>query len=233
MFLFSCGSEEERLKISTPRGVELETILDRPAGSAKFPAIVIAPGQGYHMQLSLFERLARESVQNGFVCLRFDWDFYTKGEEPSFGFTKEKEELRGAIDYLKGLDFVDQDRIFVCCKSIGALVGIDVARQDQSLKGLVILTFALHPPRAPYTVWPEAQKIREVKIPVFIVSGRSDPICRAEVLDSLINTLPEKPAVVYVAGDHSLKGDTDEETEESEARALEAVIDFMKGNLQP
>ncbi|GAG29905.1 unnamed protein product, partial [marine sediment metagenome] len=55
MFLLWCGSEEEHLKISTPRGVELETILDRPAGSAKFPAIVIAPGQGYHMRLSLFE----------------------------------------------------------------------------------------------------------------------------------------------------------------------------------
>jgi len=140
---------------------------------------------------------------NGFVCLRFDWNFYTEGEEPSPDFTSEKEELSAAIDYLKALDFVDDDKIFICGKSIGALVGIDIARQDQSLKGLVILTFALHPPHLPYAVWPEAQKIREVRIPVFIVSGRSDPICRAEVLDSLVDTLPEKPGVVYVPGNHA------------------------------
>ncbi|MFQ5868986.1 MAG: alpha/beta family hydrolase [Candidatus Zixiibacteriota bacterium] len=231
MFFLSCGSEEEHSKISTPRGVELETILDRPAGTAKFPAIVIAPGQGYHMRLSLFEKLAAACVQNGFVCLRFDWDFYTKGEEPSPDFTSEKEELSAAIDYLKALDFVDRDKIFICGKSIGALVGIDIARQDQSLKGLIILTFGLHPPRPPYSVWPKAQRLRDVKIPVQIVSGKSDPICRREVLDSLVSTLTQEPELVYVKGNHSLKGDTVEETEDNETRAGEAVIDFMRRNL--
>lgn len=231
MFLLSCGSEEEHLKISTPGGVELETILDRPAGTTTLPAIVIAPGQGYHMRLSLFQKLAAACVQNGFVCLRFDWDFYTKGEEPSPNFTSEKEELSAAIDCLKALDFVDHDKIFICGKSIGALVGIQTARQDQSLRGLTILTFALHPPRPPYSVWPKAQRLRDVKIPVQIVSGKSDPICRIEVLDSLVNTLPEKPEIVYVAGDHSLRGDTDEETTSNQIAAVEAVIDFMKRNL--
>jgi predicted alpha/beta-hydrolase family hydrolase len=231
MFLFSCGSEEQHLKILTPRGVELKTILDRPEGPGKFPAVVVAPGQGYHMRLSLFKRLAEACVQNGFVCLRFDWDFYTKGEEPSSEFTNEKEDFSAAIDYLRASDFVDHDRIFVCGKSIGALVGIKVARQDQSLRGLIILTFALHPPRPPYTVWPEARRLKEVKIPVQIVSGRSDPVCRVELLDSLANTLLEKPEIVYVEGDHSLRGDTDEETASNEIAAIQAVIDFMKRNL--
>ena len=231
MFLLSCGSEEEHLKISTPRGVELETILDRPEGSGKFPAIVIAPGQGYHMRLSLFEKLAEACVQNGFVCLRFDWDFYTKGGEPSSDFASEKDELSAAIDYLKALDFVDRDEIFICCKSIGALVGIELARQDQSLRGLIILTFALHRARPPCKIWPEARRLEEVKMPLQIVSGKSDPICRVEVLDSLLNTLPEKPEIVYVAGDHSLRGDTDEETASNQIAAVEAVIDFMRRNL--
>jgi len=231
IFLLSCGSGEERLKISTPRGVELETILDRPEGTTKFPAVVIAPGQGYHMRLSLFEKLAEACVQNGFVCLRFDWDFYTKGGQSSSDFTNEKDDLSAAIDYLKALDFVDRDKIFICGKSVGALVGIDIARQDQSLKGLIILTFALHPPRPPYSVWPEAQRLQEVEIPVQIVSGKSDPICRREVLDSLVSTLTQEPELVYVNGNHSLKGDTVEETEGNETRAVEAVIDFMRRNL--
>jgi predicted alpha/beta-hydrolase family hydrolase len=112
-----------------------------------------------------------------------------------------------------------------------ALVGIDLASRDQSLRGLVILTFALHPARPPYKIWPEAEKLKEVEIPVQIVSGRSDPICRMEVLDSLARTLPEKPEVVYVEGDHSLKGDTDEKTQENEGKAVSAVIDFMNAHL--
>jgi len=51
MFSLSCTSEKERLRISTPGGVQLEALLDRPEGPGKFPAIVVAPGQGYHMRL--------------------------------------------------------------------------------------------------------------------------------------------------------------------------------------
>jgi predicted alpha/beta-hydrolase family hydrolase len=229
--LLSCESQRESLKIRTPGGRQIEALLDRPEGTGRFPVVVVAPGQGYHMRLSLFEKLAEASVENGIVCLRFNWGFYPEGGEPSSDFTEEKDDLSAAIEYARGLDFVDHDKIFVCGKSIGALVGIDLASRDQSLRGLVILTFALHPARPPYKIWPEADKLKEVKIPVQIVSGRSDPICRMEVLVSLVKTLPERPEVVYVEGSHSLKGDTEGETQENEMKAVNAVIDFVKAHL--
>lgn len=229
--LLSCGPERENLRIRTPSGRQIEALLDRPEGTGRFPVVIVAPGQGYHMRLSLFEKLAEASVENGIVCLRFDWGFYTEGGEPSSDFAEEKEDFTAAIEYVRSLEFVDQDKIFVCGKSIGALVGIDLASRDQSLRGLILLTLALHPARPPYKIWPEAERLKEVEIPVQIVSGRSDPICRMEVLDSLAKTLPEKPEVVYVEGDHSLKGDTDEKTEENEMKAVNAVIDFVKGHL--
>lgn len=229
--LLSCGCERESLRIRTPGGRQIEALLDRPEGTGRFPVVVVAPGQGYHMRLSLFEKLAEASVENGIVCLRFDWGFYTKGREPSSDFAEEKEDFTAAIEYVRSLEFADQDKIFVCGKSIGALVGIDIAFRDESLRGLILLTFALHPARPPYKIWPEAEKLKEVEIPVQIVSGRSDPICRMEVLDSLVRSLSEKPEMAYLEGNHSLKGDTDEETQENEMKAVNAVIDFVKGQL--
>ena len=44
-----------------------------PPGPGPFPALVLAPGQRYHMRLPIAEQLASQLVPRGIAVFRFDW----------------------------------------------------------------------------------------------------------------------------------------------------------------
>ena len=58
-------------------------VVDFPAGSGPFPAIVIAPGLRYAMHRELFSLLADKAVAAGFAAGRLNWRFNGSARWPA------------------------------------------------------------------------------------------------------------------------------------------------------
>jgi predicted alpha/beta-hydrolase family hydrolase len=81
----------EKTTARTTYGADIAVQVNLPANLAtKAPAIVLAPGQGYHMDLPLLAELAAALEAKGALVFRFNWDYFGKPNgEPSPDLQKE------------------------------------------------------------------------------------------------------------------------------------------------
>jgi dienelactone hydrolase len=227
-----CSKENNMVKIDTPRGAELTAYLDLPEGDGPFPAVVVAPGLGYNATLPLFDSIAQKCVDKGIACLRFEWDFFTRGADPSENYSDELEDYSAAIDFLKQQPKIDKDKIFLSGKSLGAQVAINYAVDHPDFAGLIVLTPPLHNPRPPLEIRPSMLILRDVKLPTAIIYGDSDPICHKGMLDNFLADSSFKPEVFQVRGSHSFQGDSEEETARNIDNASGAFVDFIVSHIK-
>jgi pimeloyl-ACP methyl ester carboxylesterase len=210
----------------------LEAILGKPDGNGPFPALIMAPGQGYPMERSIFLKLANIFRNEGFITLQFNWRFFTNKTSISEDFTDEILELKTCLAYLRSFPDVKKHQIFVIGKSLGALVGIELAATCPDFRSLVLISVALHPPMGPYEFHPKIEKLREIKVPVYIFSGEKDPICKPEMLKKLVATMPFEVPVMIVPGDHQFKGKDEEETSKNEDFVVNNVFKIILETIQ-
>lgn len=193
------------------------------------PALVIAPGQGYHMELPLVRELYDRVVSEGWAAARFDWSFHTQRRDaPAPPYAAEVEELQAVIDHVRGLTGVDRSHFYIAGKSLGSGIALERAASDPSIRGVVLLTPPIHSPKPEYkmgTIRPRLEKLRQ---PSLIVVGERDPLCELGRLYGLLTGLPHAPNLAVVGGDHSLRPAS--ETERGAANvdlALRHVMDWL------
>ena len=214
----------EPVTISTPRGVKLKGLLDlpkKPTGTS----VALAPGQAYPMDRPILARAAQALAAAGVTALRFDWAYQTAGKKPSPDLAVEVEDFRAAIDHVRRLQGVWKTAI--AGKSLGGHAALRCAALDPTLAGAALLTFALHDEKS-NRVRPGALLIKDVTIPVIIVSGDADPICAMPRLKAFLPTLPRKPEVVIVKGGHSYETKDPRETDQNIGAAVEALVTWVK-----
>ncbi|MCP4634768.1 MAG: dienelactone hydrolase family protein, partial [candidate division Zixibacteria bacterium] len=216
------------IEITTPRGIKLSAFLNTPNGEGKFPAVVVAPGLGYNSTLPLFEKFSDQCIESGIICLRFEWDFYTKGVDPSDDYSDEFDDYSSAVEYLKGVENVNHSKIYIAGKSIGSLVAIEYAAQNPGHAGLILFTPPLHSPQPPYNLRKPMERIKDINIPITIIYGDDDPICREDQLEKFLIPLDNKPEVNQFGGNHSFKGASDSDTAKNLLNAVKAAVEFIE-----
>lgn len=196
---------------------------------ATVPALIIAPGQGYHMDMALTRGLFERIVGEGWIAARFDWSFYTAKRNPSPAYSMEVEELQAVIDHVRELPGIDRSRVYIAGKSLGAGIALERAGQDPSLRGCVLITPPIHSPKPEYkmgTVRPRLEKLRQ---PSLILVGERDPLCELGRLYSLIVGLAYPPNLCVVGGDHSLRPATPEDSAAQNVDlALRHAVDWLR-----
>ncbi|MFY8118684.1 MAG: alpha/beta hydrolase family protein, partial [Roseateles sp.] len=123
-------------------GERLATLVDIPAGAGPFPALVLAPGQGYHMGMPVLDQMAQAFVTQGYAVFRFNWSYYSAQprRQPSADLSQELQELRVVIAAARQHPKVLPDKISVGGKSLGSLVAWQAFRQDPALRSVLLLT---------------------------------------------------------------------------------------------
>jgi predicted alpha/beta-hydrolase family hydrolase len=197
------------------------------------PAIVIVPGQGYHMDLPLTRGLFDRAVAEGWAAARFDWSFHTRKREPSASYSLEVEELQAVIDHLRDLEGIDRSHFYIAGKSLGAGIVLERAASDPSIRGVVLLTPPIHSPKPEYkmgTIRPRLEKLRQQSL---IVVGERDPLCELGRLYGLISGLPHPPQLAVVGGDHSLRPRAEGESAAANVDlALHHIMDWLTRHSQ-
>lgn len=87
----------------------------------------------------------------------------------------------------------------------GRVASLAAARPDAAYRALVCFSYPLHPPGKPertdarITHWPQ------IRCPVLLLSGESDPFARIDLLRAAVPLLPSAQLVTYPRLGHTLK----------------------------
>jgi hypothetical protein len=214
-------SQAEALKLTTPRGAVVEVIAELPPGSGPFPALILAPGQGYHMNLPAIEQPAKRLLAQGVAVYRFNWAYFSRtspGGSPSDDLSTEIEDLASVIARVRSEPRVDQRKISVGGKSLGSVVAWRVLREDKSLRsGLFLTPICSSLPKGATQPISEADEnypgLSTEQRRVTFIAGDRDPLCSPGVLYRFAASSVAPIRVAVVGGDHGFGN-----------RALQGVI---------
>ena len=218
--------------VKRPDGTAISVIVDLPTGADRVPAVVMAPGQGYHMDLPAMASTARALTDQGFAVFRFNWAYFsaTPKGQPSADLSTEQQDFLAALAAARAHARVDPQRISVAGKSLGSLVAWRVFRADPKLQSAILLTpvcSRLRPGDTPPT--PEGREnypeLAMEQRPSLWISGDADPLCAPQVLYDFARTGRKTPRVAIVGGDHGYEDRSLAATEAADFRtnSLRAV----------
>lgn len=243
----SLFAAERNLDLRTIRGDVVKAVIHHPATNReKYPALIIAPGQGYHMELPLIKHLAQTAADNSVIALRFDWNYFTAGTGPSPDLSREMQDLEAALEAVAQMPEVDKNQIMIAGKSLGTLITYQLFQKRPDLHSLYLIT--------PLCTWYWDEEGNEVapfpiadlrypdfaseKRPVLMTLGNQDPNCLTPMLYDFLGQAGNSSATLTVfGGDHSLNvGPWDDASynarnEANISAAIQAIVQWMKINL--
>jgi dienelactone hydrolase len=240
-FLSPAATAAER-SVNTPRGLPVEMLVDVPDGAGPFPAVVFAPGQGYHARLPLLERTAKDLTSRGVAVIRFNWAYFLKDGnkgKPAEDLATEVEDMKSVLAEARKLPRIDPERVAVAGKSLGSLVAWRVFRADARLRSAALLTPVCTDMTSDSrrdAVLTNHPDITSNTRPLLLLAGDADAICPASFLYGTAATISGGARVVVVGGDHGFATkagpDAAQESEANMALAVRATANFVAATLQ-
>jgi len=199
----------ENISVQGAEGVRLSAMVDLPPGEGRFPAVVLAPGQGYHMTLPAMEATARALTAQGIAVFRFNWAYFTaepKGK-PSPDLSRELDDLKAVVSAARAHPRVLAQSVSVGGKSLGSVVAWRAFVADRQLVRALLLTPLCSRIREGERVlrfdaadnYPGFESERR---PSLWVTGDHDPLCSPPVLYRFAATTPQAARIAIVGGDH-------------------------------
>ena len=236
---FSYAFTVETAIVHTARGADVSVALDLPDNlSGKAATVVIAPGQGYHMDLPIVRQLAEKLAGEGKIAVRFNWNYFTadpKNGQPSADLSKEVQDMQAVVDFALADVRVDGGQLVLAGKSLGSMVSYQVFAKNPAAKALVLITpvctssYDDNDQPLPAPVPSGAQNYPEFSAqtrPVFMVLGNADPLCSLPMLYDFLKDTKGNVAMATVGGDHSWnvsKGTDDESARRNAGNITQGV----------
>lgn len=191
---------------------DVPVLIDWPAGPGPHPAVVLAPGQGYHMRLPLLEQTSQALVRQGVAVFRFDWAYMgpaVKGR-PSADLSHELSDLQAVVTLARKSQDVDAARVAVGGKSLGSVVAWRAFLADPALRAAIMITpiCSRVPPghTAPRSEADENYPgFAAQGRPILWLAGDQDPLCAPTPLMHFVATGAGRARLAIVGGDHSLE----------------------------
>ncbi|MBT9489600.1 MAG: alpha/beta fold hydrolase [Rubrivivax sp.] len=218
------------------RGQRLAVQVDWPSGDSKVPAVVLAPGQGYHMALPAMEALSRALTQQGVAVFRFNWAYFSaepKGQ-PSDDLSRELQDLQAVVAAARRHPRVVPENLTVAGKSLGSVVAWQALAADAKLRGALLLTpICSRVPKGDTVPRDETSEnypqFAQERRPTLWVAGDRDPLCATSVLYRFAGAQAQTARVAVVGGDHSFEQRTGSSAEAALKRNLAAVSAVSAG----
>ncbi len=178
-------------------GVDIPTMVVRPKGNEKFPAVLFQHGRRGLDEL--IQRHARRVAARGFVVLAPDiYRAHFIGTHPIEHDYELEKDVNAAVDVLLARDDITTDRICLYSHTRGGYYTLKVAttfgRQEKDVACYVSYYPHLQDPNAPepMQVYGYAREIDDLKIPVLVFIGDEEQYQRRRVIETSIDVLRDK-----------------------------------------
>ncbi|KAJ8255563.1 hypothetical protein COCON_G00194270 [Conger conger] len=175
-------------------------------------AVVLTHGAGGDMNFKHLVVLAEVLASTGLLCLRFT----CKG----LNLVYRVKAYHAVVEYIQNLEAFTFKNIFLGGRSMGARAAAALVKQlaegaGDSVRGLVCLSFPLHPPGQTHAHGKRSEHLLGLtQTPVLFVSGTHDDMCQRDLLEDVRKKMKVATAVHWVeGGSHGLavKGRPEEE----------------------
>ena len=209
-FAVAASARAETLTLTTSRGAKVDVVADLPSGPGPFPAVVLAPGQGYHMALPALDKTAQRLVSQGIAVYRFNWAYMTatpKAGTPSEGLVDELQDLHAVLAAAQAEPRVRSNSISVGGKSLGSIVAWRAFVANKALHaGLFLTPVCSRLAKGQSVPTSHADEyypgVAAENRPVLFISGDRDPLCALPVLYRFAANAGGPARVAVVGGDH-------------------------------
>ena len=206
--------------IATEEKGEVSAILARPGGPGDAKALlVLGHGSGTNMRHRFMEELSEALNDAGVATFRFNYPYSEKGGGGMDGEKVRLATVRAAIETAQRE--ADDLPIFAGGHSMsGRMVSMACAQQPvEGLRGIVFFAFPLH---ASKKNTERAEHLKSVEVPMLFLSGQRDSMADLDLLQPVVNDLPNATLHVVDTADHGFKvlkrRNTDEPVMEELAR---------------
>ncbi len=131
----------------------LRTIIDKPQGDKKFPAILFIQGYTCSSIDNMgnnhpYIRLCKELCEKGYVVMRMEkpgiGDCSNETKCADLDFHTEKNAFLKALQELKKYDFVDTSNVFIWGHSLGGIIAPIIANEEH-VKGVIVYGTTIKP----------------------------------------------------------------------------------------
>jgi hypothetical protein len=173
------------------------------AGSA---CLILTHGAGANCQTPLLVALGNAFAKEGFIVLRCDLPFRQAKPSgpPMRSAERDQAGLRAAVAAMRRE--TGADRIFLGGHSYGGRMASILAADEPGLVDtLLLLSYPLHPPRAPEQM--RTQHFPRLETPTLFVSGMRDGFGTITELETAVRLIPARTELLPVEGaGHELIG---------------------------
>lgn len=162
-------------------------------------AIVLTHGAGANCQSKLLIEMCDAFAESGFTALRFDLPFRLErphGPPRPGSAARDRDGLRRAVALMKEKA---RGPIFLGGHSYGGRQATILVSEDpQSVDGLLLLSYPLHPPQKPPQL--RTSHFPKLSKPAFFVHGTRDPFGTIQEMNSALKMIPGAHALCEVEG---------------------------------
>lgn len=201
----------KKVFFTNSKSMKLAAWLHVPEGKGPFPAVVRV--HGYGSSKDGRTSVAFAEAFSDIVFLRFDFHGHgeSEGKFEEVDAAQCVDDLKCAVEYVRGLDCVDKNKIAVTGSSLGGLATtLAAAWHDKVVCAVMVCPVSeFEPLRArdikykqllEYDVYKEAEKIM---VPVLIIHGDKDDVVPIEQSIELAKHLRRGTLHIVKDGDHS------------------------------
>jgi predicted alpha/beta-hydrolase family hydrolase len=171
---------------------------DRPTGAER-AILLLAHGAGGDLNDPLLRAVGNGLAENGIAVARFNFPYREAGRRAPGSQVQSEECFRNVASAARK----DGVPLFCGGKSYGGRIASHIASEGYEMRGLVLLSYPLHPPGKPERL--RDGHLRQIGAPMLFVQGTKDPFARPDLLTSTIKRLRNANLVQIEGGDHSLR----------------------------
>lgn len=189
-------------------------------GECKRGAVLISHGAGGNMRTPLLVKTAERLAAVGFMTLRWNFGYTTRGGAPSAAGKRERPEMIAAISHLEQL--APGKPIVLLGKSFGGRVSTFIVQDVKAVAGFVFYGLPIQSMSAKGKPrdW---SHLSQLMGRVLFITGDKDKLCPLADLETVQKNIVVPFESIVVPGDHSFKP-------KGETQALEACIKWFEAN---
>lgn len=163
--------------------------------------VVLAHGAGTDMTAPLLVAVADGLARHGFPTVRFNFPYKERGGRAPDPAPVLERCYRAVLAQVRAERGLSARRLVIGGKSMGGRMASHLAAAGESVDGLFLLGYPLHPAGKPEQI--RAAHLARIQAPLLFLAGTRDALCRLDLLRTVLGGLPNATLHIIDDGDHS------------------------------
>lgn len=178
-------------------------------------ALLLTPGAGADRNQHTL--VAVDNAVAPLPCARVDFPYRLAGKRVPDRAPVAVAHLRDQAAELVAVQGVAPDRLVLGGRSYGGRMCSMAVAEGLPAAGLILLSYPLHPPGKPERL--RIEHFADIKVPVLLISGRSDPFGTPEEFQTQLALIPGPVTQLWLTGGHDPRN--------ADGKIATAVVDWL------